>query len=309
MNKLSVLLSLLIFFLPAKAEESVKFLVGFAPGGGQHIVTNIISNAATANGISNRLIFKEGAGGIVGMNECVALARADVLCMSTQAQYAHSVVLNDNVRKFNPEELTYVKSIGVSPGVLITNIENTKSLKEIVNEIKTKKVNFGNGALGITVLTNWVLKQIDPVNAVMVDFKGTGPVLISIMGKQVDYAIMPYAVAKNAFVQGQIRIVASVGDSEELAKRRIPKLQTVVPNVDDDYTIFGFVMAPNVNKQTVKQYENMLSGLLSSPIVKQQLLDQGIYPIGEKMQKYSFADIANMERIKLAKLLEAMPKN
>jgi tripartite-type tricarboxylate transporter receptor subunit TctC len=254
------------------------------------------------------LIFKEGAGGIIGMNECVALASKNTLCMATQAQYVHSIVLNENVRKFNPEELTYVKPIGLSPGVLVTNIENTKTLKEIVSEIKTKKVNFGNGALGLTVLTNWVLKQLGPIDAAMVDFKGTGPVLTNIMGKQIDYAIMPYAVAKNAYAQGQVRIVASLGESEELSRRGVPRLQTMVPNVDDDYTIFGFVMAPNMNRQIVKQHENMLTTLLASPIVRQQLLEQGISPIGDKMQNYTFADIAKSERIKLAKLLEAMPK-
>lgn len=308
MYKLFLTLVLLFSSRLANAEDTLKFLVGFAPGGGQYIVANILSTAAKSQGINNHILFKEGAGGIIGMNECVTSANKNTLCLATQAQYVHSVLVNETIRKFNPEELTYVKLIGLSPSVLVTNTANSRPLSEVIRDIKMNKVSFGSGALGLSVFTNWILKQIEPKDAVVVNYNGTGPVLNNIIGKQIEYAIMPYAVAKNAHTNGQVRIVASLGESVELSRLGIPLLQSVVPNIIDDYTIFGIIMAPNISDDQVKQHESMLTQLLALPQVKEQLLDQGIFPVSNKLKNYSFGEIAKMERARVSKLLEAMPK-
>ena len=290
---------------PVMAQE-VKFLVGFAPGGGQYLITNILSEALTKQGVKNQMLMREGAGGVVGMNECVQQNSKDMLCMTSQAQIVHSMVLNDNVRKYNPEELTYVKAIGVSPTVLVTNINNTKSVKEIIEDIKTKKVNFGTGALGLTVLTKHMLKQLDAKDAETVEYKGTGPVLVDIQGKHIDYAPMPYAVAKTAFENKQVRIVATFQETDEMNKLGIPKIQSSIQGLDEDYTIFGFVMAPNIEASIVKKHEQMLGQLMVDPTVKDKLLGQGIFPMPVRLQKLSFSEIATLERNRLSKYLGVM---
>lgn len=302
-----LLIVLLLFSQSLRAEDSIKFLVGFAPGGGQHIVTTIISNAASKAGIDNRIMYKEGAGGIIGMNECVALASKDTLCMATQAQYAHSITLDPSIRRYDPEKLTYVKAIGISPTVLITHSSNKKPLDKVLDDIKNQKLSFGSGALGLSLLTDWFLKELGAKDTVIAEFRGTGPVLTNILGKQIDFAILPYTVVKAAHNQGQIRIVATLGHTEELSKLGIPMLPTM-SEMDDNYTIFGFVMAPNIDREIVKKYEEMITKLIASPFVKDQLVEQGIFPLGKNLQNLSFYEISKSERIKITKQLAARSK-
>jgi len=302
---------ILIFLLLVPAicfadQNVIKFLVGFAPGGGQYITTKIISDAASRNGYKNVLMFKEGAGGIIGMNECEALYDdKNLICMATQAQYAHSVVLSDSVRKYNPNDLTYVRAIGSSVTVLVTHPDNNRSVKDVITHITTDKVTFASGALGLKVLTNYVTIQLGSKDAVIVDYRGTGPLLADIYGKNVDYAFIPYAVAKNPHMQGQLRIVGAVGEDDLVE----PNLQKFIPNLDSDVTVFGFVMSSKADRENVDKFTRILNELVRDPLLVEQMKTQGINTNDKRINRLSFQEFARLERQKLAKQLLLMPKN
>lgn len=293
------LLKILFLFLPVSTLANTTLLVGFPPGGGQYIVTSIISDAMSRLDIANNIIIKPGAGGIIGMNECASLNSKNTLCMSTNAQWAY-MSSTSSIRKYDPEMLNYLNPIiGVSPTVLVTNINNKKTHKEIIEDIKTQKVSFGNGAHGVGILTEFLLKMLHSKLAVMAEYKGVGPVLIDLQGKHIDYAIVPYTAAKSLHIQGKIRVAFTFAELNEFTVSKIPKIQTFLPDLDENYTIYGFVMAHKIELEFIKYYEDILKKVLNDGKTKDQLIEQGIYPLPESLKNKPFKQVAKDERKKI----------
>ena len=295
------------------SEKMTTMLVGFPPGGGNYAVTKIISDSATRLGHKNIIEIKAGAAGLIGMNDCVSrVADKNLICMASQAQYVHSITFSSELRKFDPEELTYVKAVAFSPTVLVTSSKNIKTIPEIIADTKnptSKYVSFASGAQGLKVLSNWFLVQVSASNSVIVDYKGTGPAIIDVMGGHVDYAFVPYTAVHSQVSSGLLRVVAMVGKTfghPELNK--FTKIQQFVPTMDEDTTMFGFVMGPNVDKEIVNFYNNMLTNILNDVEVHSQFEAQGIFPVKSTLGPNDFRELAKQERQRTNKQLNAMPK-
>lgn len=302
------LLKILFLLTPISTLANTTLLVGFPPGGGQYIVTSIISDTMSRLDIPNSIIIKPGAGGIIGMNECASLNSKNTLCMSTNAQWAY-IASTSSIRKYDPDLLNYLNPIiGVSPTVLITNINNKKTPKEIIEEIKSQKVSFGNGAHGVGQLTNFILRMLNSKMAVTAEYKGVGPVLIDLQGKHIDYAVVPYTAAKSLHLQNKIRVVFTFAELNEFTTLKIPKIQTFLPNLDENYTIYGFVMAQKIEQETIKSYEQLLKKVLGDTKAKEQLLEQGIYPLPDTFKNKIFRQIAKDERDKITEEENSLKK-
>ena len=156
-----LLILLMLFTTQIKAEESLKLLIGFPPGGGQHIVGQILEEGLNEMGYKALLINKPGAGGVIAMNECVIKSDPRLLCLVSQSQLVHSGILSPDAVKYDPVNLTYIKLLGESPMVLLSNINNTKTLPEILMDIKNNKVTFGSGALGNTQAAQSLMKHVN----------------------------------------------------------------------------------------------------------------------------------------------------
>ena len=289
------------------ASAMLKILVGFPPGGGNYSVARVISDAASKAGVNNVMEIKAGAGGIIGMNDCVNSTEKELLCIASQAQYVHSAVLPASVRKYDPEKLTYVKMIGHSPTVLITRTANTTSMSDLLRDLKTKKAKpdtFAIGALGLKVLTNWFLVLTSATNGVMADYKGAGPAIVDVMAGHVDYAFVPYTTVKSQVDSGLIRVVATVGKSFD----KFESIQKYVPAMEADTTVWGFVLGPDADPDQVQQYDSMLSSILQDTSVQEQFEMQGIFVSDYRSSPKDFRMFAEQERQRLSKQLTAMPK-
>jgi len=293
------LLKILFLLIPISTLANTTLLVAFPPGGGQYIVTSIISDTMSRLNTPNTILIKPGAGGIIGMNECAALNSKSTLCMSTNAQWAY-MSSTSSIRKYDPEILNYLNPIiGISPTVLVTNINNKKTPKEIIEDIKTQKVSFGSGAHGVGILTEFLIKMLNSKLAVIAEYKGVGPVLIDLQGKHIDYAVVPYTAAKSLHIQGKIRVALTFAELNEFTALKISKIQTFLPDLDENYTIYGFVMAHKIESESIKYYEEVLKKVLNDAKTKDQLIEQGIYPLPDSLKNKTFRQIANDERKKI----------
>ena len=208
-----IFLMVLLAFNSVAHAQQYNILVGFPPGGGQHIVGLIVEEAITELGQTATIISKPGAGGVIAMNECIKNADPKVLCLASQSQLAHANILDQNVVKYDPENLTYVKMIGESPLVLLTHVENTRSLSGVLDNIKNDKVTFGSGDLGNSFVTKNLIAHTQSKAAIDAPYKGVGPAIVDLMGKHIDYVIAPYTAAKRQIDSGAVRLVANLDDS------------------------------------------------------------------------------------------------
>lgn len=289
--------------------DNFTILSGFPPGGGNYIVSRVVSESANALGYKNIVEVKAGAGGIVGMNDCVSrVNEQNLICITSQAQYVYSVIPSlDDVRKFDPKTLTYVKMIGFSPNVLITSAKNKKNLNEVVSDLNhNEKVSFGAGALGLRVLSSMIIKETQTKNAVVVDYKGVGPVVTDVMGGHVDYAFVPYTTVVAQVKSGLIRIVANAGlDTPEL--KEYPKLGKLFPSLGENTTMFGFVMGPNADKNTVDYFNTIFTKVLDDKNVREKLEKMGIFPMPSSSTPLDFRNFAHQERERFLNQIKLVP--
>lgn len=270
--------------------EKLEILVGFPPGGGQHTIALIIEEALRSFGNETNINIKPGAGGVIAMNECVKRAESNVLCLASQSQLVHSDILSGDAVRYQPEQLTYIKLVGESPLVLLSPITNTKTLNEVIEDIRINKVTFGSGALGNTVATRQLLIFLKSHNAIDVNYKGVGPAIIDLIGNHIDYVIAPYAAIKPQLDQKSVRLVATFEKKSSLSgAQAFPKF--TIPT-----TIFGFVGAPNMTSNAVKFQDRLLTNLMENKIVQQKFKEQGIFISDKNLTGLDFKRMVIDER-------------
>jgi len=285
-----IFLMVLLAFNSITHAQQYNILVGFPPGGGQHIVGLIVEEAITELGQTATIISKPGAGGVIAMNECIKNADPKVLCLASQSQLAHANILDQNVVKYDPENLTYVKMIGESPLVLLTHVENTRSLSGVLDNIKNDKVTFGSGALGNSFVTKNLIAHTQSKAAIDVPYKGVGPAIVDLMGKHIDYVIAPYTAAKRQIDSGAVRLVANLDDSI-----RIDNAPTI-PMFSVPATRFGFVVSPSMDQQSVRNQAMLLTKVMDSAVLRNKFSEQGIFIANKNLTGADYKKLTLSER-------------
>lgn len=285
-----IFLMVLLAFNSIAHAQQYNILVGFPPGGGQHIVGMIVEEAVTELGHTATVINKPGAGGVIAMNECIKNTDPKVLCLTSQSQLVHVNMLDQNVVKYDSENLTYIKMIGESPLVLLTHVENTRSLSSVLDNIKNDKVTFGSGALGNSFVTKNLIAHTQSKAAIDVPYKGVGPAIVDLMGKHIDYVIAPYTAAKRQIDSGAVRLVANLDDSIRIDNA------PGIPMFTVPATRFGFVVSPSMDQQFVRNQAMLLSKVMDSAVLKNKFSEQGIFIANKNLTGSDYKRLTLLER-------------
>ena len=117
------------------------------------------------------------------------------------------------------------------------------------------------------------------------------------MGNHINYSIAFYNSIKNHHAQGNIRIVALIGDSMgDKNLEKLPKIQKFVPKMDNATQKFGFVMAPNTPTDKINHYNNILTKVLSDSMFKEQVEQDGGFVYSSNLSSQYFAKLAEQEK-------------
>jgi tripartite-type tricarboxylate transporter receptor subunit TctC len=299
---------ILLVCLPSVSYASnvTKILIGFPPGGGNYSMARALSESAARLGYPNIVESRPGAGGILGVNECVARAKEkNLICLVSQTQYAQSLLLSSDIRKFDPEKLTYIKIIAATPLVLVTNSNNHKSMQNLVADLKEPNgppVFFGSSSIGLQTSTNWLFHQTKSVNGQNIDYKGINQIINDLLGNHINYSICFYSSVKAQIEQGNLRVVAMVGSTFDNPRlMNFARLQKTVPDMEVTDQKFGIVMGPDADPAAVKYYETMLTKIMHDPKFQEQIKAEGNFLYDANLSSSDFARIAAQERITLIK--------
>lgn len=307
---------ILFFFLffvsiSSYAQDVIKILVGFPPGGGNYILGQLVAESFERQGLKAIIESKPGAGGILAMNECVTRnSEKNLLCLVSQTQYVHSIYLPNDIRRFDPEKISYIKLVGATPLVLVSNKDNQKSLQEIINDLKDKNKRnlFGASSVGLQITTNWFLQQVKSTNSDIINYKGGSQVNADLMGNHINYTIGFYAGNKQLAEQGTIRIVSLIGehfnDSDLL---KYAKLQKFVPTMEENTQKFGFVRGEGTDKTTINNLTMLLNRVLEDVTFKEKAKKEGFFLYSNNLTGDDFKKMAAKEREIYSSQIKAMP--
>jgi tripartite-type tricarboxylate transporter receptor subunit TctC len=310
----------LVLFLVSPATVSaqnyptkpIRFIVGYAPGGGSDIMGRLIAPHITkALGQPIVVENKPGAAQNVAA-EVVARAPKDgyTLFMSSAALGVnislYSKLNYDPVKDFAPVAL-----FGTGPNLLLVHPSfPAKNIKEFIAVVKKNpgKFNYSSSGTGSTQhLTGEMLKLMLNTDITHVSYKGTGPSLTALAGGEVDFNFCNIPAAQPLLKAGRFRAIAITS-----AKRSplMPELPTMIEaGLPADFvtaTWFGLLAPAGTPNNVINALNTVIVKAVQTDDVRNQLAQMGIDPVAEPPEYFHKFLLDEIERwskvVKAAKI-------
>ncbi len=227
--------------------KPVRFLVGFAPGGGVDTVARTLApKMAEALGQPVVIENKPGAGGSLAA-DAAAQAEPDGHTMifgETGLLIAPSIyekVNFDPIKSFAP-----VAPVAVVHLALVVNPQvAANDAAQLIKELKEKRQRFLYGSPGVgTVqhLAGEMFKKAAGVEMEHAPFKGAAPALTALVGGQIPIAVVSAPPALAQAKGGKAKMLAVTSAKRMEGAPEIPALAEILPGFDAAPSIF--VLAP-----------------------------------------------------------------
>jgi len=305
-------LALLALVAPARADfpdKPIKIVVPYPPGG----TTDLLARAIAPR-LSERLKQpvvvenRAGAGGVIGA-QAVMRSPADgyTILFGTVASHGILPVLQkpapyDPLKDFAPITL-----VAYTPNVLLANPAlPVKNVAELLALAKAKPgtLNFGSTSQGGSPhMSGELLKTMAQIDIQHVPYKGGGPMMIDLIGGQIQLGFdnLPSAIAHVR--SGKVRALAVTTAKRWPGAPEIPTLaEAGVPGYEAS-AWFGLLAPAATPKPVVELLQRHVAAILRLPEVEKQFFEQGAQPSGNTPDE--FARMIAGELQKWAKVVAA----
>jgi tripartite-type tricarboxylate transporter receptor subunit TctC len=267
----------------------VTLIVPSSPGGTPDVLGRVLAQKLTDLLAQQVLVVdRPGASGNIG-SEAVARSNPDgyTLLFGSIVNTTNPHMMKVN---FGLEELTPVSSVAAAPDVL-TVMPSTpaRSVQELVVWLKA---NPGTSAaipgFGSTPhLSLETLKRMTGTTLTVVPFQGGGQVLQGLLTGQVPFAFVTTVAVMPRLKSGQM-IGLAVSSAKRIAA--LPDLPTVAESGLEGFEVaawFGVFAPANTPKPIVDKLSAEIRKAVSSPDVRQRLVDLGAEPLGSSPDEFS----------------------
>ena len=311
---LAALATVVVFALhaPARAEfpeRPIKIVVPYPPGG----TTDLLARAIAPR-LSERLHQpvvvenRAGAGGVIGAQGVMKSAPDGyTLLFGTVATHGILPALQkpapyDPLKDFAPVTL-----VAYTPNVLLANpavpVRNVADLLALARA-KPGTLNFGSTSQGGSPhMSGELLKTMAQIDMQHVPYKGGGPMMIDLIGGQIQLGFdnLPSAIAHVR--SGKVRALAVTTAKRWPGAPEIPTLaEAGVPSYEAS-AWFGLLAPAATPKPVVELLQRHVAAILRLPEVEKQFFEQGAEPSGNTPDE--FARMIASELQKWAKVVAA----
>lgn len=267
---------------PAWPNKPVRFVVGFAPGGGTDVMARTLAQSLTeALGQSVVVDNKPGASGNLSASE-VARAPADgytFLVAPTSVETANPSLFKSTV--LPSRDLSPVMGIGRMQMYLVArpNIE-AKDVKELIAMAKAQpgKLNYASsGAATPPHLAGELFNQSTGVSITHVPYRGSAPALQDVMAGQADFVFDP-GVAFPHIKAGKVKLLGVASDRKSPFFPDAPTYADMgIKNASLDIW-FGVWAPNNMPAPIMERMSREITKALASPALKERFNSLGADP-------------------------------
>ena len=290
---------------PAKA---IRFVVPFAPGGGNDILGRVIAQKLHEGfGVPVVVDNRGGAGGTIG-TDIVAKSPPDGYTMLiNNVSLAVNVTLYSKLPYDTLKDLEPVSLAGRQPNILVVHPSlPVKSVKELLALARSKPgaLSFGSGGIGSSShLSAELMKYLTKIDIVHVPYKGMGPALVDLVSGQTQLAMATMASALPHVRNNRMRPLA-VSTAKRVAV--VPDVPTMIEAgvKDFDYsTWYGIVVPAGTPAAVVSRLNAELVKALATRDVGERFAAQGVAP--ESTTPQAFKAFLNNEVRRWAPVIKA----
>ena len=268
---------------PAYPTKTVRFTVGFAPGGGTDTVARIISNALSQVwGVPTVVENRAGAGGQVAANTVSEATPDGYTLLFDSAGFTLRPALEHGNVQDPTTKLTPISLVSSAPYVLYVNPKlPVQSVADLIKLAKEKPGGLSyasSGAGGSVHMATELFKSLAGVDITHVAYKGVMGVADVVAGR-VDVAITGLQSLPLA-QDGKLRALAVTSSTRSPKIPDVPTLaEAGVPGYDMT-SWYGLFAPAGTPKFVLHSIEAAVGEALKRKDVLEQLAAQGMEPVG-----------------------------
>jgi tripartite-type tricarboxylate transporter receptor subunit TctC len=253
--------------------KTVSVLVGFAPGSGNELSFRGISSIIERNNPKINFIVENrpGADGVVAMNEFIKKP-ADgyhLYVPSHQGIWVTSEFSNPGAKKYELDDFEYGITLAKSPLAIIAHSSSpTNTPAELISRFKntTQPINIAAGSGAHKLAYEYLMHYIKGNRTLIqtVSYKGPAQAGQDVAGNQVEFGIIPVAVANTLLQTGKIKIIGLCSEYKIEAIKDVPLMKDHVPGLNV-YAAWGIILPKGTNKEIIDWYVNNFATAIRSP--------------------------------------------
>jgi len=241
-----------------------------------------------------------GASGSIG-TDAVARAAPDgyTLLMGTISTHGINPAIGkvpyDPIKDFQP-----VTDVADTPNVLTVNPDTPfKTLEDVLKAARSKpgSITFGSTSPGGSPhMSGELLKTMTGTDLLHVPYKGGGPMLIDLMGGQIQLGFDNLPSSMPHIKAGKIRPIA-VTTTERWPQA--PEIPTIAESGVPGYEVsawFGLLAPAGTPKPIVDHLQKAVAEILKMPQVNAQLLELGAKPVGNTPEQFAAMIDAELQK-------------
>jgi tripartite-type tricarboxylate transporter receptor subunit TctC len=273
----------------AYPTRPIRLVVPFAPGGGTDIQARAIAERLTqALGQTVVVDHRPGGGGTMGALIAVRSEPDGYTLIMVSGSYGANAALHD---------LPYDSVTGITPIVLIgtTGLLVTmnpkvpvKTIKELIAHARANpnKLNFGSaGTGGLGHLAGELFKLETKVSFTHVPYKGSGPVMIALLGGEIDSSFSSLVPSIPHVRSGKLRPIGITTPQRSPALPEVPTIGESVPGYEVVHW-YGLWGPKGLPKAIVTRWNSEIAKFLQTDEMKKRLAAEGLEPAGGPPEQF-----------------------
>ncbi len=287
--------------------KSIRFLVGFAPGGSTDIVARLIAQKMSEN-IGQQVVVdnRTGAGGIIAA-EALAKSPPDGYTMfaCTTGNFAIIPYLYKSVPYNADKDLIPVTQTGSLPYIIVVHPSlPVKNIREFISFVKARpgQINYASSGVGTAShLSAAYFASAAGLDMVHVPYKGTGNAMGDLLAGQV-VLMFDQPVSSLPLVKaGKLKVLGISSG------KRFPTLQDIPTVAESGVPGFeavswaGVCVPGGTPKDIINRLQSEIAKVLKLPDISERLMRDGIEPIGGTPAE--FQAFIEREKIKWSKVV------
>ena len=285
----------------------VKIIVGFPPGGGTDILARVVG--AKLQAMWGQQVLVENKAGVAGVlaAEYVAQQPSDgsTLLMAHINSHALAPALQQKTRYQVERDFVPIALVGVTPNLLIAGtMQKAQTVKDIVALCKAQPgaVSFGSAGAGSAQhLALELFKLQAKVDALHIPYKGSGPLLVDLIGGQIQYSFETMTAATPHVKSGKVLAIAQTRAKRAKGYPDVPTMQELGYAGFEATTWYGLAGPGKLPGAIVRKINADVNTALAMPDVQERMDAFGAEDGGGTPEK--FAQFIQVETVKWTKVV------
>ena len=289
-------------------NRPLRYIVPFPPGGATDIVARIGADALTER-LGQQVVIdnRGGAAGLLG-TQIAAQATPDgyTLFACNIASLALSPALYRKLGYDPDADFSPIGLIGSNPNALAVHPSiPAVTVAQFIAHAKSRpgKLNYGSAGIGTSPqLSMELFKMTAGIDLVHIPYKGGGPLLVALIGGEVQTIFGTVPLLIGAARSGRVRML---GVTSLTRAPDLPDIPTIAESGMPGFEVIswqGLCTPAGVPKAILARIGRALAEALALPDTQRRLAEQGVYP--NPLPADKFAAFIRAERAKWAKVVK-----